>query len=708
MTEELYIIDGSKRLKVDLSIPSGITLSFQSNIFGDLSKITCSHTYTFKLPLTANNRRVFDNADDIRCISNKIRKRLKAEYVQNGIPLFNNANLYIESTDTSFNAIMTWGVIDGFQTLKDNDISIRQLGLSARPTFGPCNAKITEYSNTSDFVRPLYNAGLPYITSTGQKDQYNTWSFFPLPAIPVFRVLQLINEKFNTKLNLGTAYQYGQTTTNHEIISRGVIPCVNCDQQGEDEDGNTQEVVKWPTNLGCYMKGPYAGIEHILTGATNDPAPDANAGYTLVKDSNSFTLGIKISSQSSMKLEVDGCIYAKFTHEPNKYSGQGRVEMGAPDSTGITPKLTFFYTTNGTTAVSVGSVEGKFSWDNDLCWKFDFAKDRGRERISIEVPPNATIFMAIEADANSLQLSTSTVLELVTFYPSVDAGNIQWSELENNAGSFQFDLMSNLPDISCMTLVKSLFFMMGAFPTINGAGEIVPLFYTSIQEKLVAGISIDWSNKMTTDITTLPNKTSYDVSGFGQRNFYIMKNDDIEGGNGEDETDVYASGIGIINVQNEIIDRNKTIIQLPFYAPYIKNKKAPFIATGNTMKFWYRENDETKTKEAKPCFGMIIPLEQTSGGSPTGITWMSMEVWNDFPEINSDPSYSYLSKIMENPIIITENLRLNEHDLRNLDYSAPVYLSKYSAYFAIVTITRDSKGISKCELLKLPEVEYYG
>ena len=112
MYEELYIIDKSTKLRVDLSIPSGITLNFKSNIFGDLSKIACSYTYTFKLPLTANNRRVFDNADDIRCISNKIRRRLKAEYVQNGIPLFSNANLYIDSTETCFNAIMTWGVID--------------------------------------------------------------------------------------------------------------------------------------------------------------------------------------------------------------------------------------------------------------------------------------------------------------------------------------------------------------------------------------------------------------------------------------------------------------------------------------------------------------------------------------------------------------------------------------------------------------------
>ena len=704
MTEELYIIDGAKRLKVDLSIPSGITLSFQSNIFGDLSKITCSHTYTFKLPLTANNRRVFDNADDIRCVSNKIRRRLKAEYVQNGIPLFSNANLYIESTDACFNAIMTWGVIDGFQTLKDNDISIRKLNLSARPVFGPCNAKIDEYSNTADFVQPLYNAGLPYISATGHKDSYDTYSVFPLPAIPAFRLLQLINAQFGTKFNLGSSYKYGDTTANHDIISFGVIPCVNVDQQKENED----DVVSWKTYLGTNMVGTLFGVDHVLGGPTNHPEAPAGSGYSITKDSNNYAVGIKVLSDTSTNLEVDGCIYAKFTHEPGQYKGQGRVEMGAPDTTGITPKLTFYYTKNGTSSVSLGSVEGKFSWDNDWCWKFDFSKERGKDRLSIEVPPNATIFMAIEAEANALQMSSSTVWKLVTFYPSVDAGNIQWNKPEASAGSFEFDLISNMPHISCMTFVKSLFFMMGAFPSFNTDGEIVPLFYTAIRDNLLAGHSVDWSVKMTTKISTLPTKTTYSVSGFGQRNYYIMKNDNLEGDEGEDETDVYESGIGMVFVQNEVIERNKTIIQLPFYAPYIKNKKSPFIATGNTMKFWYAENDEVKTKEAKPCFGIVKPFAQTTNGSATGIVWMSMQVWNDFPKINSDPSYSYLSMIMDNPIIITENLMLNEHDLRTLDYTVPVYLSKYNAYFAIVSITRDSKGVSKCELLKLPEEEYYG
>ena len=700
MYEELYIIDNGKRLRVDLSIPSGITLNFKSNIFGDLSKITCSYTYTFKLPLTANNRRVLDNADDVRCISNKIRRRLRAEYLQDGIPLFTNANLYIESTDTCFNAVMTWGVISGFQTLKDDDISIRKLPLEAKPIFGPCNAKIDEYSNTANYVQPLYNAGLTYISDNGWKDQYNTYSVFPLPAIPVYRLVQLINTKYGTKFKLGSEYSYGDMTENHKIISLGVIPCVNVDQQPE---GETEKSVL-ETNIGCYMKGPYAGIEHILTGATNDAAP-TDSRFSLVKDGNGFTIGIKVTSDAALSFEVDGCIYAKFTHEPNQYKGQGRVDMGAPDTTGITPKLTFYYTTNGTSAASITSIDGRFSWDDNWCWVFDFSKERGRDRLSINVPPNATVFCAIEAEANALQLKSSTIYKLIRFYEKVDPNNIQWNKPEASAGSIQMDLMSNLPDISCMTLMKALFFMLGAFPSINSAGEIIPVYYTALRDNIIAGNAVDWSKKMTTEYSALPAKMSYSISGFGQRNFYMMKNDNADGEGGEDETDVYAPGKGIIYVGNEVIDRNKTIIQLPFYAPYIKNKKSPFLATGNTMKFWYHENDEVKTKEAKPCFGMITPLVQTSSGAPTGVQWMSMEIWNDFVNINSDPSYSYLSRIMENPIIITENLRLNEHDLRNLDYNMPVYLSKYGAFFAIVSITRDSKGISKCELLKLPEEE---
>ena len=64
MKEELYVMTPDGVARVDLNDPSGIQLNYKSNLFSDLSKITCSHSYTFKLPLTINNRRIFDNAED--------------------------------------------------------------------------------------------------------------------------------------------------------------------------------------------------------------------------------------------------------------------------------------------------------------------------------------------------------------------------------------------------------------------------------------------------------------------------------------------------------------------------------------------------------------------------------------------------------------------------------------------------------------------
>lgn len=706
MYEELYIIDGSKRLKVDLSTPSGITLNFKSNIFGDLSKITCSYSYTFKLPLTANNRRVFDNADDIRCFSNKIRKRLRAEYIQNGIPLFSNANLYIDSTESCFNAVMTWGVIDGLQKIKDNDISIRKLPLVAKPIFGPCNSKIEEYKNTSDFVQPLYNAGLPYITETGWKNQYNTWAVFPLPAIPLYRLIQVICEYYKTGLTplqliLGNPFTYGQENTDPDILKYGVVPCVNTDFLNPNED-----VEEWKHYYGgWYRTTAWNGILNVWRGPKNEAGAQSDK-YSVGYDSDGMSLYFQMHNDAATHLEVDFCNKVKLEY----WTGKEWKSFGAPDAMGCTPKIHFYYlTSSGTIPVECGSLEGKFSWDNNWWWIFDCSKKNGKDRIEIDLPPNAKFFINIEAGDKILNDGVYSENSYFRMYPTNRAQDIQWSSsYEENAGSFEMDLMSNLPDISCLTLLKCAYCMIGAFPSLSADGKIVPIYYDDIRKKLTSQHYLDWSKRICSKITSLPTKTVYKVNGFGQSNYYLMKNDNVDDGAQEDETDIYASGMGCIEVANQIIDRTKTIIQLPFYGPYLKNKKWPYMQTGDTMKFWYNEDGKAKAKEAKPCFGMIKPLVQTSSGSPTGTVWMGMEIWNGFANITSNPSYAYLQRIMENPIVITENLNLTEIDLANLDYSVPVYLDKYSAYFAIVSIVRDSKGVCKCELIKLPEEESNG
>lgn len=685
MYEELYIINGSNKLKLDLSTPSGITLNYKSNVFGDLSKITCSYSYTFKLPMTVNNRRVLDSADDIRSHSNMIRRRLKCEYIQNGIPLFRNANIYIDSVETHFNAVMTWGVVDGLSTIKDNDESIQLLSNGISALFGDTNALITEYDNTADVLRPLYNAGLKYVTASGHKDNYDTYSVFPLPVVPVLRIINLINQKYGTKFNFGEKTIYDSTSgwqlgTGSEIIDKGVIPLINA-------VNSTKSFAKLNFSIIVNTNG-------LATPATSYGSFQSDI-ITIDKDASGKIVSITNNTSNTIQVELDGYICAKFFHTPNYYDDQGQIVLTSGNRENLIPT---FVVKNGTNTDALAKCDGEYEFNNS-CWKFSFTKKRGNDRLKFTIPVGGVIHFGFECDTNGFLTSEIIESETFEFNYSYTPEDIDLSKSTTTAGSYQIDVMSNLPDISCMTFLKALYFMIGAFPSVDNNGNIFPLYYSTIENNVKNGIAHDWSKKLSNDSVGLPSKISYTVSGFAQNNYYLLKNDTLENESSKDEEeDVYAIGIGCIPVNNETLDKSKTIIQVPFYGAYLKNNKKPLNPAG-IIKFWYI-NDEGKaeTKEAKPHIGIIKELPK----SGTNTVWMGMSIWNGFNYIHEDDNYSYLSKIISNPAIIIENFILNEFDLENIDYSVPIYLQKYNAYFAIVSITRDSKGVCKCELIKLP------
>ncbi len=198
--EELYVInERGERYSLDLPSPSGITLKWVSNLFSDISKLTCSYSYTFKLPMTAKNRRVLDIADDIRHGSSFARITVDAEFLVNGICLCPNANLYVsEVSNSSFSCVMTWRVLKAFEEMKSNSIDINEL-----PSIGTFTWKTGDddlvygypantHKNTDNILYPNYDAGLPYEDGTP-----------PKPVVPVYRLVQLINEYYGVKIVLG-------------------------------------------------------------------------------------------------------------------------------------------------------------------------------------------------------------------------------------------------------------------------------------------------------------------------------------------------------------------------------------------------------------------------------------------------------------------------------------------------------------------------
>lgn len=749
MYEELYIIDNGERLKVDLATPSGISLNFKSNIFGDLSKITCSYSYTFKLPLTANNRIVFDNADDIRANSSKIRVRLKAEYCQNGIPLFSNANLYIESTEQCFNAVMTWGVIDGFQTLKDSDISLNELPNDNTETWlGPfsLNGETTDnapsvgdigVSDTGNTVRafdnlslvlgPDYNCGVPHRKWKAVKDsrhRFLGWDLYgtrPLPVVPVYKLVTMINQQFGTKFLLGkhlTSDNLNELDDKQDVIEIGVIPLIstnlNDDQLAQriatldginfvninaklsETNGDSSTEAEFPDVI-SFSSITIPKNDYFKAGQFSY----TNSGYN--SGTNRSNVGI-MPSINGITVEVDGHLRATFEdYQQGTKENAPELKIYQRQRSDYRPNLPGGQQTNRAyyewkeLASFTGEVDGKEG--NYNIYDFNFTMDEMNERLECGPLSNngSPLLFAFSSKLHSLTTVNPVKIYLVN----------------SNKGIFKFDVISNLPDISCMEFMKSLYYMIGAFPTANTDGTIVPNFYSDIQDNLIAGNIIDWSDKITTDISVLPCKTAYTSGEYGQHNIYKMSSDKDESksNSSSNKADVYYSGKGDIVVDNQTLPISKDIIQLPFSAPYNYDKKYPNFDMGQTFKCWgmTKENGKSTIEwvDPNPCLGLIKDrayyLSTDGGPYQLAGSVMSMVVWNGFTSIESNKSYSYLQKIVRKPFVITESLNLTEHDLRHLDYVVPVYISKYGAYFAIVSIVRDSNGVCKCELLKLPE-----
>lgn len=744
MKEDLFVMTDSGFERLDLNEPSGIQLNYKSNLFGDLSKIECSHTYTFKLPMTINNRRVLDFAEDIRHQSNMIRKRLKASYSQNGVNLFQNANLYIESVGTSYNAVMTWDVIDGMTALKDNDISIRELPNDNIETrFGGVEATTEEesFSNTELVLHPIYNCGipyykwnLPYVESNGHRvnnSRYTSFGSYPMPVVPVYKLLQIINSHFGTKFNLGKSIGIGGAKNydiKRAVVEKGVLPLVA--NKLNYEERNQRK---------CYL----SGIKNTYVNATikeenelkihdvisftqivcGSPTDYLETGkLRLAKHDASGTTYDKVGVQpkvKNMSVEIDGCLQLAFNDFP-----ANRTAEEAPTLSVYQRQQIWKNEWNGGRStyrtyyewVELDSIEGEQVGTSNgyRVYEFNFSLENGGDRLSCE---------NLKATSNSVMRGGSILFvfshRIAHIFTMTKDIEVFLKSIDKCIEPHNIDVISNLPDIGCLNFVKSLFYMMGSFPYVNSSKEIIPRFYVELRDNLNSGNVLDWSSKLPGAASDLPSEIKFATSDFAQSNYYIMKSDDLDSSYDPEniDDDVYAPGIGCLSVENSTLEKSKTVIQVPFFAPYTLNRKLPSYDTGNTIKCWTLA-DEADSNERntvynrlefcnpEPALGIVRDREITqdlnTGESVVKGNVMTMEVWNRFGSILSNESFNYLQQIIRKPFVIKENLRLDEFDLLDLDYTRPIYLDKYNSYFAIVSILRDGTGKCKCELIKLP------
>ncbi|WP_342996047.1 hypothetical protein [Bacteroides xylanisolvens] len=254
--------------------------------------------------------------------------------------------------------------------------------------------------------------------------------------------------------------------------------------------------------------------------------------------------------------------------------------------------------------------------------------------------------------------ASSSVLSLTVY----DRNEISFGE--------KFPLVPNLPEIKQIDFIKAVASMVGLFALPDGENGIKFIPFDNLSAN--KSKAVDWTNRviMAYDSVT-PRNLQYTLDNIAQNNWFRYKEDDNVMGNYD----------GNIQVDDATIEYERDAITLPFSACSTKGGVA-YIPL-----YSYNEEGELEYNKTNP---RILLLDGTKGIFK-GLEWTTLIANN----------YQTYKGLINNAKVVTEYIRLNSIELRDLEMDIPVYLAQYGCYLAIIEITTKENDICECKLLKL-------
>ena len=239
-----------------------------------------------------------------------------------------------------------------------------------------------------------------------------------------------------------------------------------------------------------------------------------------------------------------------------------------------------------------------------------------------------------------------------------------------------YPIGSNLPDISVVDFIKQICWLFGLFAIKSDTGVSFISVNKIIDNRDKA---VDWSKKLVPTGWTA-KETSYTFGDFAQKNYFRYE-----------ENENAKSADGYMVVQNKTLDYEKDLVKLPYTAG----------GDNGDMRAvpYFKWSEDGTTVELEDCGDRIMQLVisfDSQGKEDARLDFSDLKFQNRVSRFGLS-SYQDLIKY---PVVIKDTFRLTEIDLKNIDYSIPVYIERYAAFFAIISI-RSQGDYSECELLKL-------
>lgn len=239
-----------------------------------------------------------------------------------------------------------------------------------------------------------------------------------------------------------------------------------------------------------------------------------------------------------------------------------------------------------------------------------------------------------------------------------------------------YPIGSNLPDISVVDFIKQICWLFGLFAIKSDTGVSFISVNKIIDNRYKA---VDWSKKLVPTGWTA-KETSYTFGDFVQKNYFRYE-----------ENENAKSADGYMVVQNKTLDYEKDLVKLPYTAG----------GDNGDMRAvpYFKWSEDGTTVELEDCGDRIMQLVisfDSQGKEDARLDFSDLKFQNRVSRFG----LSSYQDLIKSPFVIKDTFRLTEIDLKNLDYTIPVYIERYAAFFAIISI-KSQGDYSECELLKL-------
>lgn len=626
---------------VDVAPNTKITLNFNSNIFGDISKITPSNSLTISLPKTPKNTKVFGAPSVVGGSSIAPYRRWNAELYVNGVAMVDTAYAVLLSVSDSYEIALYWGVVTALSTLKDNGKTLADINEVLEIKYGGdkwwenwegAYGKTLQGLVNSGLINAVYEAGIEDLRN-------NTTARAQVALLPSVRASWLWN---NIVADNGLTIR--KPTVFTQALGKLALPFTTHKTSGGDV-ANVQ-FTKADKTTSLDFEDFCATIHTPITDFTS-------AFYTIVNETIKLKVGDfnrKFDSAifvANAELEsVSFALYIEYTENDKKYPFYRRLNVGIYKNDQLIGESSHY----GTPRKIVCSA-------------------------TTDMKVNDRVYVVIRAFTMA-----SIKVDDISFI-SVKMVVSESAEIKDQAMGGMINTRDNLPDISQLDFVKAMCAMYGLWATlIDGVVHLVSF------ADLYAQTPIDWSHKLVGTGDGDAVNTTYTLADYAQRNILRYK---------EDET-VKVDANGALVVDNENLHREKDMLKLPFSA-----------SDGNVIPhFKWKDDDSTTGKvEEQKVEPRIMTLKDISevNSHTASLSFDGLKFSQLIPEY-----YAFWQKIMRNPIVIEEKVRLSEIDIKMLDFRKPIYLQKYGATFAIDKVQWSEGKPSTVTLVKLPPAKDIG